>query len=304
MNRYKENKLSMYRTVLKWYQVHETEVDTIPMLKTFVTAIKDEVAKIEELNVLHQTDLSGLAIEKREVREMLEKNSMQLVWTLTAFFDHKNFTQLEEEISFSISDLRNASDEKLRASCTKLIGYANTYLADMVDYGLTQLMIDDTVKYAEKFVDIVKAPRQRIGERKSQKEKMDICFRAIDKLIGRLDKAANLLRLSREDLFVSYTSARVMVDLKGKSKSPEIKTGMEGIVTDFENEQPIAGAEIKAENGKTVVKTDDEGYYRIALPVGETKIFVSYNGFTTHTETVEIEEGILFENDIELEKPE
>ena len=174
----------------------------------------------------------------------------------------------------------------------------------MVDYGLTQQMIDDTVKYANKFVDVVKAPRQRIGERSSQKEKMDIAFRAVDKLIARLDKAANLLRISREDLFVSYTSARVMVDLKGKSKSSEIKTGMEGIVTDFETEQPIAGAEVKADNGKTVVKTDEEGYYRIALPAGETKIQVSYPGFTTHTETVEIEDGVLFENDVELEKPE
>jgi hypothetical protein len=304
MNRYKENKLSMYRTVLKWYQVHKTEVDAVPMLTTFITSLKEEVTVIEELNVLHQTDLSGLAAEKREVREKLEKLSIQLVWTLTAFFDHKNFTQLEEEVSFSISDLRNASDETLRARCTKLIGYATTYLAEMADYGLTQQIIDDTVKYAEKFVDVVKAPRQRIGERSSQKEKMDAGFRAVDKLIARLDKAANLLRISREDLFVSYSSARVMVDLKGKSKSPQIKTGMEGIVTDFETEQPIVGAEVKADNGKTVVKTDDEGYYRIALPAGETKIQVSYPGFTTHTETVEIEDGILFENDIELEKQE
>lgn len=304
MNRYKENKLSMYRTVLEWYKMHEAEVDAIPMLKTFILSIKDEVTNIEGLNVMHQTDLKGFAVEKRELRDNLEKSAMQLVWTLTAFFDHKNLTQLEEEISFSISDLRNASDEKLRASCTKLIEHATTYITDMVDYGLTQIMIDDTFKYAQKFVDVVKTPRQRIGERKSQKEKMDISFRAIDKLMDRLDKAANLLRLNREDLFVSFTSARVMVDLKGKSKTTQIKTGMEGIVTDFETEQPIAGAEVKADNGKTVVKTDDEGYYCIALPAGETKIHISYSGFTTHTETVEIEEGILFENDIELEKPE
>ncbi len=304
MNRYKENKLSMYRTVLEWYKIHEAEVNAIPMLKTFILSIIDEVTKIEGLNVMHQTDLTGFTLEKRQIRDNLEKSAMQLVWTLTAFFDHKDSIIEGTDISFSISDLRNASDESLKINCLKLIGHATTNIADMADYGLTQQMIDDTNVYIEKFAAIVKAPRQRIGERKSQKEKMDISFRAIDKLMGRLDKTANLLRLNREDLFVSYTSARVMVDLKGKSKSPEIKTGMEGIVTDFETEQPIAGAEVKADNGKTVVKTDDEGYYRIALPAGETKIHVSYSGFTTHTETVEIEDGILFENDIELEKPE
>ena len=73
MNRYKENKLSMYRTVLECYKLHEAEVDAIPMLKTFILSIIDEVTKIEGLNVMHQTDLTGFNIEKRQIRDNLEK---------------------------------------------------------------------------------------------------------------------------------------------------------------------------------------------------------------------------------------
>lgn len=304
MNRYKENKMSMYLAYLKWYEIHETEVSDIPMFKSIALAIKALVAKIGDLRVLQEANITGTAKEKRETRELLEKAVMKIVVRLTAFAAHNNLSELEEMINFSMSSFKIIADTVFRDRCELVYQKGTQNLAVMVDYGLTQLMLDELKGLNAKYFDLIPMPRLRITERKAKKEEMDILFREVDKKMLMSDKTIAIIRYDDEALYASYTAARLMIDLKGKSKSPEIKTGMEGVVTDFDTELPITGAEVKADTGKAVVITDDEGYYKIALPAGQTQIHVSYPGFTTLTETVEIEDGILFENDIELEKPE
>jgi hypothetical protein len=96
----------------------------------------------------------------------------------------------------------------------------------------------------------------------------------------------------------------MIVDYKGKSKGPEVTTGTEGVITDFETEQPIKNVKITSDKTDVVTYSDDEGYYKMALPAGINKVTYEAEGYTSFTEEIEVEEGILYDNDIEMEKPE
>lgn len=305
MNRRKKNKLSAYLAVLKWYELHKTDADALPKVAILMTAIKSNVIKIEQINQLLQADPTGTAKLKAETREKLEIAAMDVVVKLVAWFASEGDTEAEEEINFGLRDFRNAADTTLKDRCALVIEVGNAQVAAMPDeYKLTPEMLTALFDLNKTYFDLIPMPRLKIAERKVKKEEMDALFRSVDKDLAMVTKMIAIVRFSDETFYNSYMSAKMIVDYKGKSKDPEIKTGTEGIITDFETEQPLANVKITADTTDVVVMSDDEGYYKLPLKPGINKVTYELAGYATYTEEIEVEEGILFDNDIEMEKPE
>jgi hypothetical protein len=305
MNRRKENKFSAYLAILKWYELNQTAADALPKVAILMASIKNNVLNIDQINQLLQADPTGVAKLKAETRDKLEIAAMDVVVKLVAWFASEGNTQAEEEINFGLRDLRNAADTVLKDRCSLVIEIGNAQVAAMpAEFKLTPEMLSALFDLNKTYFDLIPMPRLKTAERKVKKEEMDVLFRAVDKDLAMLTKMISIVRFSDVTFYNSYMGAKMIVDYKGKQKSPEVKTGTEGVITDFETEQPIKNVKITANTTDVVVMSDDEGYYKLPLPAGTNKVTYEAEGYTTYTEEIEVEEGILFDNDIELEKPE
>lgn len=304
MNRFKENKRNAYVLVNKCLELNQQKVTQLPMGSNLALKFKDVIGKIDDIRKEQELQLTGVARDKRETRAMLEKKTMQIVVRLIAYAAHKNDTLLEDKIGFTMSDLRNAADTIVKDRSDAVYTKAKELLAELTGYGITLQVLDDLRKLIDQYHDLIPMPRQRIIERKKQKETLDMLFREADKILVLLDKTVGMVRWDDDSLYSDYMNARTIIDLKGKQKGVAITTGIEGVVSDLETEQPLVGAEVKTDTGDVVVKTDEDGYYRIASKTGKIKLTISLTGYTPHEEILEVEEGFITENDVELEKPE
>jgi hypothetical protein len=305
MNRRKENKLSAYLAVLKWYKLNQAAADALPKVASIMLLIEANVLKIDEINQMLQADPSGIAKLKAETRDLLEIASMNVVVKLVAYFASEEDTEAEEAINFGLRDFRNAADTLLKERCALVIKTGSDNVADMpANFGLTAQMLTDLTTLNNKYFDLIPMPRLKISERKVKKEDMDVLFRAVDKDLVMVTKMISIVRFSNPTFYKSFLGAKMIVDYKGKSKNPEVVTGTEGVITDFETEQPIKNVKITANTTDKIEYSDEDGYYKLALPAGTNKVTYEAEGFNTYTEDIEVEEGILFDNDVELEKPE
>ncbi len=304
MNRFKENKRNAYVLVNKCLELNQQKVTQLPMGSNLALKFKDVIGKIDDIRKEQELQLTGVARDKRETRAMLEKKTMQIVVRLIAYAAHKNDTLLEDKIGFTMSDLRNAADTIVKDRSDAVYTKAKELLAELTGYGITLQVLDDLRKLIDQYHDLIPMPRQRIIERKKQKETLDMLFREADKILVLLDKTVGMVRWDDDSLYSDYMNARTIIDLKGKQKGVAITTGIEGVVSDLETEQPLVGAEVKTDTGDVMVKTDEDGYYRIASKTGKIKLTISLTGYTPHEEILEVEEGFITENDVELEKPE
>ena len=303
MNRFKENKRNAYVLVNKCLELNQQKVTQLPMGSNLALKFKDVIGKIDDIRKEQELQLTGVARDKRETRAMLEKKTMQVVVRLIAYAAHKNDTLLEDKIGFTMSDLRNAADTIIKDRCDAVYVKAKELLTELTGYGITQQVLDDLRKLIDQYYDLIPMPRQRIIERKKQKESLDLLFHEADNTLALLDKTIGMVRWDDDSLYSDYMNARTIIDLKGKQKGVAITTGIEGVVSDLETEQPLVGAEVKTDTGDVVVKTDEDGYYRIASKTGKIKLTISLTGYTPHEEILEVEEGFITENDVELEKP-
>ncbi len=67
-----------------------------------------------------------------------------------------------------------------------------------------------------------------------------------------------------------------------------LDSGIEGVVTDGEAGEPLAGAEVVIEETGQVTHTDDSGYYRFFLPPGDYTVTAGMFGYYEATATVEV----------------
>ncbi len=305
MNRRKENKLSMYLAILKWYELNQTTADALPKVTALMVLLKQNVLSIEQINELLQADPTGTAKLKAETRDLLEVAAMDVVVKLVAYFIDEGDTEALEAINFGMRDFRNAADTVLKDRCALVYTVGSENLADMdAGYDLIQDNLDNLQMLNKKYFDLIPMPRLKIAERKVKKEEMDALFREVDKEIVTLTAKVSIKRFSMPEFYSSYLGAKMIVDYKGKSNDPEVKTGTEGVITDFETEQPIANVKITADTTDKVTTSDEEGYYKLPLKAGINKVTYEAPGYQTYTEEIEVEEGLLFDNDIEMEKPE
>ncbi len=305
MNTYKENKMTMYLALLAWYNLHHTEADAIYKFKQVLLLIMTDVTIIGDLRALQEAIITGAAKEKKETRDLLEVAAMQVVVRVRSWATHEHNTELKSSVEFTMSDLRNAADTVLKDRATVIleIGQANIEAMDE-ELGLTEAMLTNLETLTAKYFGLIPMPRLKITERKTHREDMDLAFKRVDLNLAVLDDTIAIIRYDNPSLWDSYNSIRMIIDLKGKSKGKEIKTGMEGMILDGGDESALHNAKISSDKTDKVEHSDEEGYYKMALPTGANRITVVLENYTTFTEDVIIEEGVMLENDIDLEKPE
>ena len=305
MNRKKENLLSMYVAVKSLCDEYQTQVSTLPNFPGLFASFKGLVGEIHGLSAQVERELGGYAKDKAEKRELLIDATMNISLRLVAYYAFTNNKVMESQVDYRRYELAKKADTTLKDICQIINSTAASEIVNTADYGITPAMVTNQAALIMDYYNSIAKPREKIIERKTTHEQMDRLFNEANRTLRLMDKMAGVLMVENKQAWDAYMGVRNIVDLKGGSKKKtKVNQGIEGVVIDFETEEPVNGAEIWTDKTPIHEKTDKGGYYLLDVPIGETRLHISKPGYVTYEEVIDIEKDVIMENDIDLEKME
>ncbi|MEZ5199669.1 MAG: carboxypeptidase-like regulatory domain-containing protein [Bacteroidales bacterium] len=300
-----ENKLSMYLTYLDFYRINQAILDAVPQFTGFLTQFDGKVKQIMDLRLIQELDVRGIAVSKKVLREDLTEKALDVAGRLVAFASVTNNAELLEEINYTKGNLDKSADTILRDKCQLVHDKATELLAEVGEYGVTEVMLADLQKAIDDYYEIIPKTRAGIVTRKGSTEMIKEAFAEADAILkGKLDKLVGILKYSDHSFFNKYMSARMIIDLgKGKSKD---KTLVSGTVKDFESGLPLGNATVEITGTELVQKTGSDGKFLFEMKTGGVIGILSHlDGYRDALEEdIVVEEGEETVVEVEMEKEE
>lgn len=214
MTKKQENRLSMYFTVLQTGTFHyEIWKDTVAFAN-FFNKFKTLVSKIDKTRQIQLRTITGVTqIKKDAMLEAVEKGFLiaQSVYAYAKMIgDHKTANR----VSFSLSKLMNERDTVVFVKLRDVKEFAQIFVDQLADYGVTQEDIDELGVLTEKYAAGVENPRQAITNRsRATKELKDLMSEANVVLTDYLDKLIHLFKANAPEFWQQFIIARKIVNL-------------------------------------------------------------------------------------------
>lgn len=293
----------MYLTYLDFYRINQAILDSVPQFTGFLTQFDGKVKQIMDLRLIQELDVRGIAVSKKVLREDLTEKALDVTGRLVAFASVTNNAELLEEINYTKGNLDKSADTILRDKCQLVHDKATELLAEVGEYGITEVMLADLQKAIDDYYEMIPKTRAGIVTRKGSTEMIKEAFAEADAILkGKLDKLVGILKYSDHSFFNKYMSARMIIDLgKGRSKN---KTLVSGTVKGFESGLPLGSATVEITGTELVQKTGSDGKFLFELKAGGVIGILSHlDGYRDALEEdIVVEEGEETVVEVEMEK--
>src|SRR5258708_5913771 len=117
MNKRQESKLNMYNSVISFLGQNTTTVEKISALKNVYVAFKDAVASTETFSRNFELSLSGVTLDKKQLREDLARIASFVALNVYAYADGIGKNALKSMTDFTVPVLLKKSDRQLPSTC-------------------------------------------------------------------------------------------------------------------------------------------------------------------------------------------
>jgi hypothetical protein len=298
-----ENKLSMYLTFLDFYKNNQAKLDAVPQFTGYYTQFDGKVKQIMDLRLIQETDVTGIAVSKKVLREDLTEKTLDVTGRLVAFASISENAELLEQINYTKGKLDKSADTILRDKCQLVHDKATELLAEVGEYGITEEMLVDLQKAIDDYYEMIPKTRAGIVTKKGSTSMIKEAFAEADDILkGKLDKLMGILKYSDSSFFNKYMSVRMIIDL-GKGRGKE-KTVVSGMVKDFESGLPLGNATVEVTGTELVQKTGSNGKFLFELKEGGViGILSRMDGYRDALEEdIVVEEGEETVVEVEMEK--
>jgi len=259
------NTLSMAEAVIAVLNLFIAKIGLAPKLQVLFDLLTGLVTKYHDMNKKMVLE-NGFASIKQKSRDALTSAADILISQMKLYAAMENDLVTANQLNLYYSDLYKVGGDILADRCTKVADVATALGAKLTGYNVTPVIVTDFRKLIVGFSELLSAPRMDITARAAIKKEMENIIREIRALLNdKMDLSMNSIKKSEPEFFNAYTSARVIVDRKGKriAKQPDSDTtGMiSGTLTDSETGDPIADAIVQLEGTDEATTTDEDGEF-------------------------------------------
>jgi hypothetical protein len=164
MTSYQESKLSMYVAVKDYLTTNAAIVTPLPNYSSTFTAFQNSLTSIQTYSEQQQFDKTGLAANKKQLKQTLLTLAGDASRKLTAYAQLTGNLVLLKEVQFSNSDLKRLPDMMLRDAVQGLYDRAQANLAALATYGITAATQTALQAAITAFVTAIPKPRLGINE--------------------------------------------------------------------------------------------------------------------------------------------
>lgn len=259
------NTLSMAQAVLAVLKLFIAKIGLAPKLQELLDLLTDLVTKYHDKNkkMVLENDFASI---KQKSRDALILAADILISQMKLYAAMEKDLITTNQLNLYYNDLYKVSGDMLADRCTKVADVATALGVKLTGYNVTPVIVTDFRTLIGGFSELISAPRMDITARAATKKDMENIIREIRALLNdKMDLSMNSIKKSEPEFFNAYTSARVVVDLKGKrnvKKSASDTTGMiSGTLTDSETGDPIADAIVQLDSTDEATTTDEDGEF-------------------------------------------
>lgn len=233
MNSRNEDKLSMYEKVQLFLKDHISAISAIIPNATNVKTDFDQ--KIQDLmftiaNAGMQT--TGYTQIKENARQQLETALLRIIRGLKAVAIDNQLLDLKAKSDYSRTEIERLRDSEIYTTTLRIFDLATNYQTLLANYAITSLHIQDLKSYNDTFFAVIQLPKDKIGERASYNQLIDIQISSIDLLLKeQLDTYMELIEFDSPQLFAQYKSARAIDNSGGGSATKQYSGVVAGNLT-------------------------------------------------------------------------
>ena len=217
MNNRNEDKLSMYEKVQLFLKDHIASISAI--IPNAVNVKADFDQKIQDLmmtiaNAGMQT--TGYTQIKENARQQLETSLLRIIRGLKAVAIDNQLLDLKAKSDYSRTEIERFRDSEIYTTTLRIFDLATANQSLLANYAITPTHIQDLKTFNDSFFEVIQLPKDKIGERASFNQLIEIQMSDIDMLLReRLDTYMELIEFDLPQLFTQYKSARAIDSSNG-----------------------------------------------------------------------------------------
>jgi hypothetical protein len=282
MTNSQSDRLDMMKEVISYIEGTNTISSTRPGLIAGKTNLKDNVVAPIETKAGKQSSATGGAYDdKNELQETLCQQLYAVTSGTKAFAASINNNTLQEQMNYSITELRRIGDETIVPFTENMVTLVTPHLgAALTGFGVDATAMSDLDTAKTNFSGKKTAGRDATVDKATQTVGLPPLFTLGTKILREImDPVAATLKLTQSDWYNGYINARKVINTGGGT------TALDGDVFEAGTTTGIYNASVSAiaEDGtKTVVKTDVNGHYKF-VPIKRGTYIITFT-HPSHTD--------------------
>ena len=273
-----ENKLSMYLATKKCLNDNNAVWAAFAGIASVVTLFFSKITLIQNTENRQQKSSKGASTSKKEKKAALIEMLMVVIGGIKSYAKDVNDEELFSSVDFSQSELEKLGDSLLVDRANLIIGIANANAGNILDKGITAVVLGDLQTLITEYENAVSGPRTVISDKKTATAQLAVLFDQTDELLkDNIDGLILQFKIPNNDFFRNYFNNRIILDLGTQH------TRLGGTITDSEG-NPLEGVTVTAVGADLEEVSDGEGIYLFKpfIP-GDFTITVEKPGFVTQT---------------------
>jgi len=220
MKKSTKNKMLMYQMVSDIISDYPSAWSGIPKFATTFTTFS---AKFESLKVLAEKERAyvvGVKDSRDSLREETAENAIQISSALVALAAETKDIELLSLMRITKVQLLNRSHADTVILLDRILIHAQQYSTDLVEYGVTQELLNKLILLRDELVVKILSPRKAILKRKDTIVQIATLSSEIDLLLkNSLDKMVNVLRTDNIQFYNEYFNSRMVLSYGNNSGS-------------------------------------------------------------------------------------
>lgn len=210
----------MYQMVSDIISDYPSAWSGIPKFATTFTTFS---AKFESLKVLAEKERAyvvGVKDSRDSLREETAENAIQISSALVALAAETKDIELLSLMRITKVQLLNRSHADTVILLDRILIHAQQYSTDLVEYGVTQELLNKLILLRDELVVKILSPRKAILKRKDTIVQIATLSSEIDLLLkNSLDKMVNVLRTDNIQFYNEYFNSRMVLSYGNNSGS-------------------------------------------------------------------------------------
>ena len=189
----------------------------------FATTFTTFSAKFESLKVLAEKErayIVGVKDSRDSLREETAENAIQISSALVALAAETKDIELLSLMRITKVQLLNRSHADTVILLDRILIHAQQYSTELVEYGVTQELLNKMILLRDELVVKILSPRKAILKRKDTIVQIATLSSEIDLLLkNSLDKMVNVLRTDNIQFYNEYFNSRMVLSYGNNSGS-------------------------------------------------------------------------------------
>ena len=277
MNRKQERKFSMYNAVSNYLKnVDTTVIDKMPLMPEAMEALQKSIDEIRTISENQQQSRKAYRQIKQATREEVENTFYHLLGIVKSYAVNTNNQLLRDQVSYSLSSLKNMSDGNLQVATGIILEKANENVADLAIYGATVASLTAAEDLRTVYISKMADPRNAISFKAEETKLLKIEFAIADKLLEqKMDTFIIIIKYSDMTVYDIYKNNRKIIGPNS------IALILRAFVYNAALE-PIQYVKALIDGDNNIYKTSSKGSFQIkSLPDGMHRISFSKAGYQT-----------------------